>query len=75
MLVVFLIAYNILMPTNPFEDILIKMAEDIVKLGPKMTEDQVMFILRGALNPFPPQVQDKFQSLFNVKDLLNPKTF
>jgi hypothetical protein len=61
------------MPTNPFEDILIKMAEEIVDIGPNMTEDQVLFILRSNLNPFPPQVQDKFQSQFSVKNLLNPK--
>lgn len=61
------------MPTNPFEEILLKMAADIVKLGPKITEDQVMFILRGGLNPFPAKPEDRFASLFNVKDLLNPK--
>ena len=61
------------MPVNPFEEILISMATEIAKLGPELSEDKVMFILRGGLNPFPVQVQDKFQSLFNVKDLLNPK--
>ena len=62
------------MPNNPFEEILITISTEIAKASEKgpLFEDQVMSILRTNLNPFPPQVQDKFQSLFNVKELLNP---
>lgn len=75
MLVAFLIVYSIIMPTNPFEEILIAMATEIAEASSKgpLRDDQVMSIFRANLNPFPPQVQDKFQSLFNVRDLLNPK--
>jgi hypothetical protein len=61
------------MPTNPFEDILIKAAEEIAKLEQPAKEEQILFILRKWLNPFPSKPEDRFASLFNVKDLLNPK--
>ena len=63
------------MPTNPFEDLLKEIATQIADASSKwpLNESKVLSILRSNLNPFPPQVQDRFQSQFNIQNFLNPK--
>lgn len=60
------------MPTNPFEEILIKAATEIAWLKAPVKEEQVLFVLRKWLNPFPLKPEDRFSSQFDIKKFLNP---
>lgn len=68
------------MPTNPFEDLLKRLAAQIADMslaqsGKPLLEGKVLSMLRTAFNPFPEHPQDKFAQQFNIKSLLNPKKF
>lgn len=66
------------MDANPFEELLIQVAKEIANQSlaqqwKPMLDWKILSILRSAFNPFSTKPQDKFQSNFNIQNILNPK--
>lgn len=55
------------MNNNPFEELLMDMVKEIIETSKwKLDEDEIMFIVRKHLNPFPPKPVDTFAQLIKT---------